>query len=98
MLEREPPLLLLRRLAQIPASEQVTTTITLGEPLYGSTRRESPELVRRVREALRLGTVTLAFNAEAAEVYGPLRASGNARHFRRVPELAVENWLEAAGT
>ena len=71
--------------------------LTLGELLYGSTRRESPELVRRVREALRLATVILAFNAEAAEVYGPLRAGDNARHFTRVPELVVENWLEPAG-
>lgn len=54
--------------------------------------------MRRVREALRLATVILAFNAEAAEVYEPLRASGNARHFRRLPELAVENRLDPAGT
>ena len=54
--------------------------------------------MRRVREALRLArTVILAFNAEAAEVYGPLRASDNARHFTRVPELVVEKGLEPAG-
>jgi tRNA(fMet)-specific endonuclease VapC len=126
VLRRQPPLSLLRRLAQTPPSEQATTTITLGELLYGAAKRESPQLVRRVREVVTLATVILPFDAEAAEVYGPLRAnlkregkhlgepdlriasialsrgltlvSGNVRHFRRVRELAVANWLEPAGT
>jgi tRNA(fMet)-specific endonuclease VapC len=74
VLRREPPLSLLRRLAQVPPSEQATTTITLGELLYGAARRGSEQLVKRVREVLQLATVILPFDAEAAEVYGPLRA------------------------
>jgi tRNA(fMet)-specific endonuclease VapC len=74
VLRREPPVALLRRLAQIPASEQATTTITLGELLYGAARRGSDQLVRRVREVLTLAAVILPFDAEAAQVYGPLRA------------------------
>lgn len=74
VLRREPPLALLRRLAQVPAGEQATTTITLGELLYGAARRGSDQLVRRVREVLTLAAVILPFDAEAAEVYGPLRA------------------------
>jgi tRNA(fMet)-specific endonuclease VapC len=122
-LRREPPLSLLRRLAQVPPAEQATTTITLGELLYGAARRGSERLVERVREVLTMAAVIVPFDAEAAEVYGPLRAelerqgkrldepdlriasialsreltlvTGNVRHFRRVPGLAVENWLES---
>ncbi len=123
LLRREPTLVLLRRLAQVPPSEQATTTITLGELLYGAARRGSEQLVRRVREVLSLAAVILPFDANAAEVYGPLRAelerqgrrldepdlriasialsreltlvTGNVRHFKRVPGLVVENWLES---
>jgi predicted nucleic acid-binding protein len=123
VLRREPPLALVRRLAQVPPAEQTTTTITLGELLYGAATRGSERLVERVREVLSMAAVILPFDADAAEVYGPLRAelerqgkrldepdlriasialsreltlvTGNVRHFRRVPGLAVENWLES---
>jgi tRNA(fMet)-specific endonuclease VapC len=123
VLRREPPLALLRRLAQVAPAEQATTTITLGELLYGAARRGSERLVERVREVLTMATVILPFDTEAAEVYGPLRAelerqgkrldepdlriasialsreltlvTGNVRHFKRVPGLELENWLEA---
>jgi tRNA(fMet)-specific endonuclease VapC len=123
VLRREPPLSLLRRLAQVPPAEQATTTITLGELLYGAARRGSEQLVARVREVLTVATVILPFDSEAAEVYGPLRAelerqgkrldepdlriasialsreltlvTGNVRHLKRVPGLAVENWLQS---
>jgi tRNA(fMet)-specific endonuclease VapC len=74
VLRREPPLPLLRRLAQVPPLEQATTTITVGELLYGAARRGSEQLVARVREVLTMATVILPFDSEAAEVYAPLRA------------------------
>ena len=123
VLRREPPLSLVRRLAQTPPAEQATTTITLGELLYGAAKRGSEQLVARVRDVLTLATEILPFDAQAAEVYGPLRAdlerqgkrldepdlriasitlsrdltlvTGNVRHFKRVPGLSIENWLEA---
>jgi predicted nucleic acid-binding protein len=73
VMRRDPPLALVRRLAQTPADEQATTTITLGELLYGAAR-ESDRLVQRVREVVTLATMILPFDAAAAEVYGPLRA------------------------
>lgn len=121
VLRRDPPLALIRRLARVPPSEQATTTITLGELLYGAARAGSQRLVQRVREVLARATVILPFDSAAAEVYGPLRAqleregrrlgepdlriasialsrgltvvTGNVRHFSRVPDLVVENWL-----
>lgn len=73
VLKRDPPLRLIRRLAQVPSSDQYTTAITLGELLYGATKRGSPELVERVRQLILRAAAVLPFDAAAAEVYGPLR-------------------------
>ena len=121
-LKRDPPLHLIRRLARTPPEEQFTTSITLGELLYGATRHGSTRLLAMVREIILEAHEVLPFDEAAAEVCGPLRASleaegrrldepdlriasialarnltlvtGNVRHFGRVPDLKVENWLE----
>jgi tRNA(fMet)-specific endonuclease VapC len=73
-IRRDPPLHLIRRLAQVPATDQATTTITLAELLYGAAKRDSEQLTRRVREVVANATSILPFDEGAAEVYGPLRA------------------------
>jgi predicted nucleic acid-binding protein len=121
VIRRDPPLSLIRRLAQTPPEEQFTTAITLGELLYGAAKRGSATLTRKVRELVIGALPVLPFDDRAAEVYGPLRAgleadgrrldepdlriasialsrglvvvTGNVRHFSRVPDLKVENWL-----
>jgi tRNA(fMet)-specific endonuclease VapC len=123
VIRRDPPLSLIRRLAQTPPELQFTTSITLGELLYGAAKRGSVSLTRKVRELLVGAVLVLPFDERAAEVYGPLRAhlesegrrldepdlriasialsrnlivvTGNLRHFSRVPDLKVENWLTA---
>ena len=123
VMQRDPALHLIRRLAQVPSEEQFTTAITLGELLYGAFRRGSPTLTERIRELVHFALAVLPFDEAAAEVYGPLRArlesegrrlaepelriasialsndltlvTGNVRHFSRVPDLRVENWLVA---
>jgi len=74
VIRRDPPLHLIRRLAQVPPAEQATTTINLGELLYGAAKRGSERLMRQVREVVSAATSVLAFDEQAAEVYGPLRA------------------------
>jgi tRNA(fMet)-specific endonuclease VapC len=121
VLWRDPPLPLIRRLAHLRPEEQFTTTVTLGELLYGVAKRGSQELAARVRDLIAGAAGVLPFDVAAAEVYGPLRAhletlgrrldepdlriasialsreltlvTGNVRHFSRVPDLRVENWL-----
>jgi tRNA(fMet)-specific endonuclease VapC len=73
-MRREPSLPLIRRLAQIPPPEQFTTAVTLGELLYGASRRDSDRLRSRVRELISGALTVLPFDERAAEVYGPLRA------------------------
>jgi tRNA(fMet)-specific endonuclease VapC len=120
-MRREPDLALIRRLAELPPSEQFTTAITLGELLYGAERRGSARLRAHVRELLAGALTVLPFDEAAAEVYGSLRAqlevkgrcldepdlriasialacnltlvTANLRHFARIPDLTVENWL-----
>ncbi len=120
-IRREPSLTLIRRLAQVPPSEQFTTAITMGELLYGAARRDSARLSEQVRDLIRGALIVLPFDESAARVYGSLRAqlesdgrplaepdlriasislsrdltlvTGNVRHFSRVADLAIENWL-----
>jgi tRNA(fMet)-specific endonuclease VapC len=73
-MRRDPHLPLVRRLAQLPPSEQFTTAITLGELLYGAERRGSERLRARVRELLADALTVLPFDEAAAETYGSLRA------------------------
>jgi len=71
---REPPTHLIRRLSLVVPDEQATTSITLGELLYGAAKRGSRRLSRDI-EALVWSLVhILPFDEPAARVYGSLRA------------------------
>lgn len=74
-IRREPSLPLIRRLAQVPPTDQFTTAITMGELLYGAARRDSKRLNEQVRDLLRGALTILPFDEAAAAIYGPLRAS-----------------------
>ncbi len=121
VMKRNPPLSLIRRLAQISPEEQFTTSITLAELLFGAAKKGSPRLWERVRDIVHRAQTILPFDEIAAETYGPLRAdlesrglpmdepnlriasialsrdlilvTGNVRHYDRVPNLRIENWL-----
>ena len=70
----QPPLRLVRRLAQLGPDEQCTTAITLGELVYGIAKRAEAELAERVRAVIEQAELILPFDERAAEVYGTLRA------------------------
>jgi len=71
---REPSLALIRRIARVPASQQFTTAITMGELLYGAARRNSKRLTEQVRSLIAGAITVLPFDEPAADTYGPLRA------------------------
>lgn len=75
VIRRDPPLSLIRRLAATPPGEQSTTSITLGELLYGVAKRGSPALAERVRDLIASAGTILPFDDIAAERYGALRAA-----------------------
>ena len=74
-MRRDPPLHLIRLLAATPPTAQCTTSITLGELVYGAAKAGSDRLAERVRELVSGAVRVVSFDAAAAEVYGPLRAA-----------------------
>lgn len=70
----EPPLHLIRRAAAVPAAEQATTAITVGELLYGAKRRGSARLTTLVQQVVDGLAVVLPFDSAAAATYGDVRA------------------------
>lgn len=117
-----PPLHLIRRLATVPAQEQFTTSITVGELIYGARRVGREDLSTRVEQVVRSAQTVLPFDTLAARTFGALKAAferkgtplaepdlriasialarglilvtRNIRHFQRVPDLTVENWID----
>jgi len=115
-----PNLGVVRRVATIPDAEQFISAVTLGELIFGATRRNRADLLERIRLLIELVPV-VPFDALVAYRYGSLKAeleqagtplaepdlriaatalvhnlvlvTGNERHFRRVPDLTIENWL-----
>lgn len=75
VIRRDPPLHLIRRLAATPAGDQSTTSITLGELLYGVAKRGTPALADRVRALVASAATVLPFDDAAAQQYGALRAT-----------------------
>ena len=75
LMRRDPPLPLVRRVAALAPTEQCTTSITLGELLYGASKRGSNRLMRRVEELILSAGLVIPFDEPAARVYGGLRAT-----------------------
>lgn len=123
LMKRAPASTLVARLARVPPEQQFTSSVTLGELLYGALRSSrAVVLLERIEAVMPAELPVLSFDAAAARRYGGLRAeleargtpigdadmriaaialsrglkvvTGNERHFRRVPDLIVENWLE----
>ena len=123
LMRRVPRGSLISRLARVPPGEQFTSSVTLGELVYGALRSDRAALLlERIEAVVPTELPVLPFDAAAARRYGELRAdlerrgapigdadlriasialsreltvvTANERHFRRVPNLSVENWLE----
>jgi predicted nucleic acid-binding protein len=125
LLKRAPSTALIAKLASVPPEQQFTSSITLGELVYGAHRLQADAglLLERLDRTLPPNLPVLPFDVAAARRYGEVRAeleqrgtplgdanirigaialargltvvTGNVRHFQRIPELKLENWLEA---
>lgn len=81
---------LARRFAVVPAEEQFTTAITLGELLYGAERRGSVRLRAAIEELVARVVTVLPFDEAAARVYASLRTELAARgHPLAEPDLRI---------
>ncbi len=123
LLKRVPSKSLVAKLAQIPAVQQCTTSITVGELIYGASRATARTelLLAQIERILLTDLAILPFDRAAAYRYGVLRTelerqgtpladadlriaaitlvndytliTGNERHFQRIADLQIENWL-----
>ncbi len=123
LFKRAPSTGLIRRLASIPLDHQFTSSVTLGEIVYGAYRvpKRTTRLLTQVDQLLTPNLPVLPFDELAAREYGRIRAeldgqgmpigdadlqigaialsrgltvvTGNVKHFQRIPNLSIENWL-----
>jgi tRNA(fMet)-specific endonuclease VapC len=73
LMRPRPNFALARRFAGVPADEQFTSAITLGELIFGAERRGGIRLRERIERIVRRLPV-LPFDEVAARTYGPLKA------------------------
>ena len=120
LMKRSPSARLTGLMGSVPAVDRFTSSITLGELIYGARKKGSQNLLAHIQQLVTAVPV-LPFDADAARQYGDIRASlesrgipigdadikiaaialvrgltvvtGNLRHFQRVPNLSVQNWL-----
>jgi tRNA(fMet)-specific endonuclease VapC len=75
LLKKRPSAGLLRRLATIPPDAQFTSSITVGEMIYGAHRSaRTREIIDRLEREVWPNVSILSFDESAARVYGELRA------------------------
>ena len=81
LLKRAPSTDLIARLAAVPVVEQSTSSITLGEMIYGARRaaERHPRLLQVVEQLLTETLRILPFDTGAAHAYGILRADLESR-------------------
>lgn len=110
VMKKIPSRKLIDRLKKVPRRDQFTTAITIGEVFYGIMKSSNMLRLLKLFEAVLLPRVTiLPFDflacfpplehadlqiASIALYRNMTLITGNIRHFKRVPNLKVENWLQ----
>ena len=75
LMKRAPASALVTRLARVRPEDQFTSSVTLGELLYGAHRSSrTATLLERIEETLLPELPVLPFDAAAARRYGEIRA------------------------
>lgn len=122
VLKKNPSPSLLRRVAGLAPEEQFTTSITIGELVFGAFRSQRPQyFLDKLKELVIPNIQILSFDEASAYIYGKLRAeleaqgqtiaepdlriasialnhdlilvTGNTKHFSRIPDLKIEDWV-----
>jgi len=75
VIKKNPSLALIRRLASTDVEKQFTTTITVGELVYGAFKSNRPEFfIEKLERLVWPNIQILPFDEGSAKVYGRLRA------------------------
>ena len=81
LMKRSPSVPLMAKLASVPTHLQFTSSITLGELIYGAHRLlpQSTRLLDQIEDKLMANLPVLPFDAAAAKRYGEVRAQLESR-------------------
>ena len=121
LMKKAPSGNLVSRMRTLPVRQQFTSSITLGELIFGAQKKGSSRLLAEIHWLVTSNLPILPFDADAATRYGEVRANlekqgatigdadiriasialargltvvtRNLRHFQRVPDLKVQNWI-----
>jgi tRNA(fMet)-specific endonuclease VapC len=76
LMKRSPSSVLVAKVARVPPEQQFTSSITLGELVYGAHRMKERTaiLVEKIEAVLLSNLPVLAFDTAAARRYGGIRA------------------------
>ncbi len=76
LIRRAPSTMLIAKLASVPPEQQFTSSITLGELVYGAYKLQArtDELLQQLEESLLPNLPVLPFDSAAAWRYGEVRA------------------------
>ncbi len=76
LFKRVPAAALIAKLAAVPTEQQATSSITIGELVYGASRQgpRSAVLLARIEQIVLANLAVLPFDLDAARRYGSLRA------------------------
>lgn len=76
LMKRSPSSALVARVARVPPEKQFTSSITLGELVYGAhrLRERTAILMQKIEDTLLPNLPVLAFDTAAARRYGAIRA------------------------
>lgn len=73
LMKKSPSDHLLEKMHSIPVGDQFTSSITLGELLYGALKKESKRLLDQVRTQVTEKLPILPFDSDAASRYAEIR-------------------------
>lgn len=75
IVRRNPPLSFIKKLASISPEDQFTTTITVGELVYGAYKSSRPlYFLEKLDKMVWPNINILSFDENAAKIYGKIRA------------------------
>lgn len=74
-IKKSPSILFIRKLASVDPEKQFTTTITVGELVYGAYKSNRPEyFIEKLEKSVWPNIQILPFDEGSVKVYGKLRA------------------------
>ena len=73
LMKSSPSHKLLRRMCSVPVENQFTSSITLGELIYGACKKRSKKQSEQIEQLIKEGMPVLPFDDSAARIYGEIR-------------------------